>query len=401
MKRNTKSGTAAAAGGPGFHKGVFPMGHIRAAAGFCGACIAFYIGAGFATMQEIMQYEVSYGSRFTVVLAAAMLIYLYTNLSFATNGSRLKLQRGGEIYRHYCGKTLGAFYDYFSAFFCYMCFIVMCGGANATASQQWGLPNGAGAVILTVLVTATAVLGLNGILTTLSKVGPVVVAAILLIAGITVLRSHGGFAENLRAIDAGMYDLPQVGGGNPLAAGASYGGFVILWFASFLAEIGGKNRLREVNTGILLSLVFIAGASAMCCVALISRVELTAYADIPALVLADAIHPLASQVFALIIFCGTYTASVPLLWTGVGRLAKEGTRRCRLLTVLGGVIACASACFLPYKGLVNVLYGLNGYLGFLLVAFMVVKDLGCLFRGAKERAAGRGESEGLGLKESK
>ena len=210
MKRNTKSGTAAAAGGPGFHKGVFPMGHIRAAAGFCGACIAFYIGAGFATMQEIMQYEVSYGSRFTVVLAAAMLIYLYTNLSFATNGSRLKLQRGGEIYRHYCGKTLGAFYDYFSAFFCYMCFIVMCGGANATASQQWGLPNGAGAVILTVLVTATAVLGLNGILTTLSKVGPVVVAAILLIAGITVLRSHGGFAENLRAIDAGMIACPVV-----------------------------------------------------------------------------------------------------------------------------------------------------------------------------------------------
>lgn len=263
---------------PAFTRGVFPMGHIRAAAGFCGACIAFYIGAGFATMQEIMQYEVSYGSRFTVVLAAAMLIYLYTNLSFATNGSRLKLQRGGEIYRHYCGKTLGA----------------------------------------------------------------------------------------------------------------SYGGFVILWFASFLAEIGGKNRLREVNAGILLSLVFIAGASAMCCVALISRVELTAYADIPALVLADAIHPLASQVFALIIFYGTYTASVPLLWTGVGRLAKEGTRRCRLLTVLGGVTACVSACFLPYKGLVNVLYGLNGYLGFLLVAFMVVKDLGCLFRGAKERAAGGG-----------
>ena len=23
--------------------------------GFCGACIAFYIGAGFATMQEVMQ----------------------------------------------------------------------------------------------------------------------------------------------------------------------------------------------------------------------------------------------------------------------------------------------------------------------------------------------------------
>ena len=29
-----------------------------------GGYIAFYIGAGFATMQEVMQYEASYGSQF-------------------------------------------------------------------------------------------------------------------------------------------------------------------------------------------------------------------------------------------------------------------------------------------------------------------------------------------------
>ena len=42
---------------------------------------------------------------------------------------------------------------------------------------------------------------------------------------------------------------------------------------------------------------------------------------------------------------------------------------------MGGVIGCVAACFLPYKGLVNVLYGMNGYLGFILVAFMIVYDL--------------------------
>lgn len=29
-----------------------------------GACISFYIGAGFATMQEVVQYDASYGSMF-------------------------------------------------------------------------------------------------------------------------------------------------------------------------------------------------------------------------------------------------------------------------------------------------------------------------------------------------
>ena len=89
--------------------------------GFCGACIAFYIGAGFATMQEVMQYEASYGTKLWIVIAVISVIYIYTNLSFSTNGNRLKLLRGGDIYNHYCGKYIGTFYDYFSAFFCYMC----------------------------------------------------------------------------------------------------------------------------------------------------------------------------------------------------------------------------------------------------------------------------------------
>ena len=72
--------------------------------GFCGACIAFYIGAGFATMQEVMQYEASYGRQFWVVIAVAAAIYVYTNISFANNGNRVQLKRGGDIYQTYCGK---------------------------------------------------------------------------------------------------------------------------------------------------------------------------------------------------------------------------------------------------------------------------------------------------------
>ena len=348
---------------------------IGAIIGFCGACIAFYIGAGFATMQEVMQYEASYGSRFMLVIAVAALIYVYTNISFATNGNRLELARGGDIYTHYCGKYIGTFFDYFSAIFCYMCFIVMCGGANSTATQQWGLPNGAGAVVLTAAVIITAVFGLDGILKALGKLGPIIILLILIVAISTTITGIDNFSANLQAVDSGAYDLVQVGGGNPFASGASYGGFVILWFASFLAEIGAKNKLREVNTGMLLSTLCIFGAAAICCIALISHIDLTAYADIPALTLANTIHPILGQVFAIIIFCGIYTTAVPLLWTGVGRVSKEGTPRYRLFTIVGGVIGCIVACFVPYKGLVNVLYGLNGYLGFILVAFMIVFDI--------------------------
>jgi hypothetical protein len=363
--------------------------------GFCGACIAFYIGAGFATMQEVMQYEASYGTKLWIVIAVISVIYIYTNLSFSTNGNRLKLLRGGDIYNHYCGKYIGTFYDYFSAFFCYMCFIVMCGGANSTATQQWGLPNGVGAVILTVCVIATALFGLDGILNALGKIGPLIIVIILLVSVISAINGAAYLSKNLEYVNSGAVEngklliknfvdasgqtrdiaITQVGNGNPFLSGFSYGGFVILWFAAFLAEVGAKNKLKEVNFGMLLSTVFIMGTAVLASYALICYIGETGEADIPALVLAKSISPILAQALAVIIFCGIYTTSVPLLWTGVGKISKEGTKKYKVLTVVGGVIGCVAACFLPYKGLVNVLYGMNGYLGFILVAFMIVYDL--------------------------
>ncbi|WP_206215067.1 hypothetical protein [Adlercreutzia sp. ZJ138] len=350
---------------------------LAAIIGFCGACIAFYIGAGFATMQEVMQYDASYGSLFFVVVIVAMGIYLYTNLSFATNGNRLKLERGGDIYGHYCGKYIGKFYDYFAAIFCYVCFFVMCGAANSTAQQQWGLPNGVGAIILTVAVVATVVFGLDGIVNALGKIGPVIVVMIFALAIISLGNNIENLPENMAAVDAGEYSdvISQVGGGNPIASGASYAGFVILWFATFLAEMGAKNRLREVNIGMILSTVFIAAATILCVLALIADIPNTSVADIPALVMANKINPVFGTIYAFIVFCGIYTTSVPLLWTGIGRIAKEGTAMYRLFVIIGGCLGCAVACFLPYQGLVNILYGLNGYVGFALVAFMIIHDV--------------------------
>lgn len=350
----------------------------------CGACISFYIGAGFATMQEVVQYEASYGSLFPVVILVVAIIYVYTNISFATNGNRLGLKRGGDIYETYCsvfgkkfGKVASVFFDYFSALFCYMSFVVMCGGASSTVAQQWGLPSGVGAVALTILVIITVIFGLDGILKALSKIGPVIIIMILLVSIITAITGIPHLTANMVAVDAGTYAdvMKQVGNGNPIASGASYGGFVILWFAAFLAEIGAKNKLREVNAGMGLSALFIFGAASICCLALIGHIDVTAAADIPALVLAAQISPIIAQIFAIVICAGIYTSAVPLLWTGVRKISVEGTVKYKVVTITGGVLGCIIACFIPYKGLINVLYGLNGYLGFILVFFMLIYDI--------------------------
>lgn len=346
----------------------------KALMAICGSCIALYIGSGFATMQEVLQYEASYGSLFWVVIAVTAVIYVYTNLSFAANGSRLKLSKGGDIYKAYCGTYIGSFYNYFSAFFCYMSFVVMLGGANSTAMQQWGLPSGIGAIVLTLLVVATVCSGLKGILKALSCLGPIIIGFLLLISTASVFNSTLSLDAGLASIDSGFYQITQIGGGNPLASGASYGGFVILWFATFLAEIGANNKLSDVNKGMLLSGLFIFGVAVLCCLSLISNIDVVYKADIPTLVLANRISPSLGSTFSIVVFVGIYTSAVPLLWTGICGLADEGTKKYRVLTLVGGILGCAIACLVPYAPLLNILYGLNGYLGFLLIFFMVVND---------------------------
>ena len=100
-----------------------------------------------------------------------------------------------------------------------------------------------------------------------------------------------------------------------------------MWFAAFLAEIGAKNKLEDVNIGTILSAIFIFGTAAVCCIALIGHIESTAGADIPALVLANQISPILAQAFAIIICAGIYTSAVPLLWTGVRSITKEGNTK--------------------------------------------------------------------------
>ena len=349
-------------------------GSIKRIIGFCGACIAFYIGAGFATMQEVVQYEASYGSRFWIVILVTAVIYIYTNLSFASNGSRFNITRGGDIYRVYCGKHIGTFFDYFAAFFCYVCFILKCSSANSTATEMWGLPNGVGAAVLVIAVIATAIFGLDGILNALGKLGPILIAFILFVSIYAAVKGAGNYAESVAAIDAGKYDMEMVGGGNPILSGASYGGFVILWFAGFLAEIGARNNVKEVNTGMLLSAVAVFAVSAVVCIGLIGNVDRIWDLDVPALALAADIHPVVAWLFAIIIFGGVYTTALPLLWTGVNMIAKEGTKNYKRFTVIGGALGFVLG-FLPYKKLVNILYGLNGYLGFILIAFMIIHDV--------------------------
>ena len=110
-------------------------------------------------------------------------------------------------------------------------------------AQSVGLSAAAvGAVILAFAAVVTVVYGLENIVKVLSFLGPLIIVFLLAIVGYSSIFGSMGFVEGSSAIDSNVFDVVQIGGGNPLASGASYAGFVILWFAAFLGELGAREQ---------------------------------------------------------------------------------------------------------------------------------------------------------------
>ena len=97
--------------------------------------------------------------------------------------------------------------------------------------------------------------------------------------------------------------------------------------------------------------------------------------DIPALILAGKIGGWLSFVFTIIIFCGIFTTAVPLLWQVSSRFTKEGSMQFKITTVVCAVVGTVIALFVPFQTLVNVIYGINGYVGIILLVFIIAKEI--------------------------
>ena len=350
-----------------------------------GAIVAFTIGSGFATGQEIVQYYTAYGAQNTLVLAVFTIAFLYYNFSFANAGAEERFEKANDIYKYYCGKYLGTFFDYYSTIFCYMSLWVMVGGAGKTLNEAYGLPIWVGAVVLIILTVITVVGGLNSLVDAIGIVGPVIVVLCIAIGLITFVRDAGNVGTGLEVIKTGSYQGAASGetiknaGANWLISGLSYAGFVLLWFASFTSALAMKNKKKDLQHGIVWGTLALVIAILVVSFAQIANINTGSdglyvwNAGIPNLILANSIIPIFSKIFALVVFAGIYTTAVPLLYNPSSRFSEEGTPKFKLLTIVLAGIALVVGLFLDFRVLVNVIYVLNGYIGAVLILFMLWK----------------------------
>ena len=358
-----------------------------------GAIIAFTIGSGFATGQEIMQYYTAYGVNSILVVLTFLILFMYYNFNFALAGVKEKFNKGNDVFYYFCGKKIGVFFDYYSTVFCYMSFWVMIGGAASTLYQQYGFQLWIGAVLLTILAAITVVGGLQRLLRILGIIGPLIAVICIIIGIITCFRDWGSFSSGLEAIKTGKLLGTTEGGiksagDNWFVSGCSYAGFVLLWFASFMSQLGTKNKKEDLKKGIILGTIVICTAIIISCFAQIANINTSINggnqylweADIPNLILASKIWRPLSTMFSVIIFAGIYTTAVPLLYNPVQRFSNEGTLKFKVMTLLLAIIGLIVGLKFPFRILLNIIYVINGYAGSVLILFIIAKNLKTLVK---------------------
>ena len=352
---------------------------------FMGAVLAYMMGSGFATGQELLQYYVSYGYRSILVGIVLAAILIFANWGFARAGHQGGFIKGSEIFTYYCGDKLGKIFDWFTTLFCFMSFIVMLAGAGSTLAQQYRLPLLVGIIAMAIFAALTVSCGLNSLVEIIGKVGPVLAIGVLLI-GVVTLAAHGGNIEpNMARISTGEVPLLKASE-NWFFAGLSNGGMSLLILAGFMAKLGSTHRFRPLMAGQTMGILLYAAVSVLIAFALIAQVDFIAGAQIPNLLLANDISSLLGYLFGLIIFTAIYTTACPLLWTTSSRIAEEGSFTFKLITCILAVVGVILAVSVPFDILINYIYVINGYGGAIFLIFMIIKEVRMALRRRLEKA---------------
>lgn len=337
-----------------------------------GAILAFFIGSGFASGQEVLQFFGAYGTgRGMLGMGLSLFLLFLCIRRVLKDGGRLAYEDTSQIFSYYCGPYLGLFFKWMTPVFLFLSYSVMLSGSGALLQEYFGCQPQTGRLVMLVLSLGTVLLGLSRLTDIMGFLGPLIVALVFALGGICTWQSSGNVwrtAEDVQA--AGILGTA----GSWWLSAVLYTGFSAMISLPFLSGLGQQlkeDRVRSLCAGFS-SGAFLAGA-ALLCLGMLANLEQIADKGVPAVFVAEQILPGAGLLFAAVMFAGIYTTAVPMLWTVCNKIApKEHSLRFRAVA-FGASLAAYLWGGADFSFLVGTVYPYIGYFGIAVMMCMVAK----------------------------
>lgn len=350
-----------------------------------GAIVGFMIGAGFSTGQEILQYYTSEG---WVGVAGAFVAYACIFLifyCFMVTGVRTGMCHSRDIFRYYCGKRVGTFYETATVCLLFLVTVTMVSGAGAVFGQYFGVNEAIGRGVMCLLIVVSVLAGLRKLLDVLGFLGPLIVTCLMAIAIVSLAGNPGGAASAPEFIDSCDPPILKASGFWLLSA-VLYGMSNVYPLASYASALGVRSASKnEVVLGAALAAVSLAIGASLVVLSQLANIEILYDQAVPTLALVQHYLPAAAVVvFAIVLFLGIYTTVTPSVWAFAQHFGEDRSKRYAVSTILA-VVGVFAVSFLPYEQLLNVIYPLSGYLAYFMIGAMAFKHARLFMAKRRER----------------
>jgi len=342
---------------------------IKAIIKYAGAFIAWIVGSGFATGQEILLFFTSYGYASYGVVLLNLIGFLLLGKIMLTKGYEHKDSETFNPYKFYCGNKLGSLYSWLVPATLILIMAVLIAGAGATLYEYYGLNRLIGSAIMAVMVLCAYLVGFENLIKIVSKTGPLIIVFALFVGTITVVNDF----SNIREV--GTYQQTLV----PLQTAPHWVISAVLYLSlSFLAggtyytALGRSAKSRkDAKWGAIIGALAVVSVIAIMNSAILLNVSNAALLDIPALYLARGISYALGTVFSIALVLGMFSSCSAMMWSFCNPFFP-GTNKNKMIAVITAVVTFTIGLF-PFQGLVGVVYPFIGYLGLIFIVCVIYK----------------------------
>jgi len=337
---------------------------------YAGAFMAWVIGSGFATGQEILQFFSSFGYFSYIEILINLAGFLLVGTALLKAGYDNKDVKDFNHFKYFCGEKLGGFYSWCIPVTLLLVMSVLNSGAGATLSEYYGINHYIGAALMAGMVLLAYLAGFDNLVRIVSLIAPAIIVFSLFVGAYTVVRDFGHMADinSYQPVLSKSQNSPSW-----IISGILYIPLQFLCGSTYFTALGASaDNRNDARWGAITGSVALILSIAVMSTAILLNGGNTAALAIPTLFLAKKISYVLGAFFSIFLILGIFSSCAAMMWSVCSFFTSAGVKHRKILaTGIAALTFLLGLC--SFSGLVGMLYPLIGCLGLIFVACVLSK----------------------------